>query len=50
MPQVLNSSYEELVQKAQELFWVKGYKGASVKDLADHLDVSTSTIYNKYSK
>ncbi|MCE7997115.1 MAG: TetR/AcrR family transcriptional regulator [Roseivirga sp.] len=50
MPQVLNNSYEELVQKAQELFWIKGYKGASVKDLADYLNVSTSTIYNKYSK
>lgn len=50
MPRVLNNSYEELVEKAQELFWVKGYKGVSVKGLSDHLDVSQSVIYNKYSK
>ena len=50
MPQVLNSSHEELVQKAQELFWVKGFKGVSVQELSDYLEVSKSTIYNKYSK
>jgi TetR/AcrR family transcriptional repressor of nem operon len=50
MPQVLNSSYEDLVKKAQNLFWLKGFKGANVDELAEHLDVSTSTIYNKYSK
>lgn len=50
MPKVLDQSYNELVQKAQTLFWVQGYKGTSVMELASHLDVSTSTIYNKYSK
>ena len=50
MPKILDQSYNELVQKAQALFWVNGYKGTSVKELAAHLDVSTSTIYNKYSK
>lgn len=50
MPQTLNRTYEELVQKAQKLFWLKGYKGVTTKDLANYLDVSASTIYNKYSK
>lgn len=50
MPKILDKSYEELVQKAQQLFWNKGYKGVTVQKLADHLDVSASTIYNKYSK
>lgn len=50
MSQTLNSSYNELVQKAQKLFWIQGYKGVSAKNLAQHLDVSTSTIYNKYTK
>jgi len=50
MPQVLHQSYEQLVEKAQALFWVKGYKGVSAKELADCLDVSTSVIYNKYTK
>ena len=50
MPRVLNDSYEDLVEKAQEIFWLKGYKGVSVKGLSDHLNVSQSVIYNKYSK
>lgn len=50
MPQVLHSSYDELIEKAQEIFWLKGYKGVSVKDLAKHLEVSQSVLYNKYSK
>lgn len=50
MPQVLNQSYNQLVEKAQLLFWTKGYKGVKASELADYLDVSTSTIYNKYTK
>lgn len=50
MPKTLDQSYNELVQKAQSLFWNQGYKGTSVKELATHLNVSPSTIYNKYSK
>lgn len=50
MAQTLNNSYGELVQKAQYLFWIQGYKGVSTQELAKHLEVSTSTIYNKYSK
>lgn len=50
MPKVLDQSYEDLVKKAQDLFWRQGYKGTTVKELADHLGVSASVIYNKYSK
>ena len=50
MPQVLNQSYNQLVEKAQVLFWLKGYKGVSAKELAKHLDVSASVIYNKFTK
>lgn len=50
MPRVLENSYEELVEKAQELFWLKGFKGVSVKSLSDYLNVSSSVIYNKYPK
>ena len=50
MPRVLDSTYADLVFKAQEIFWLHGYKGVSVQELADHLDVSVSTIYNKYTK
>lgn len=50
MPKTLNHSYNELIEKAQEIFWLKGYKGVSVKDLSEHLQVSQSVLYNKYSK
>ena len=50
MPQVLNKSYDELVESAQKLFWLKGYKGVSSTELASYLDVSASTIYNKYTR
>lgn len=50
MARVLSQSYNQLVGKAQEIFWLHGYKGISTKELADHVGVSTSTIYNKYSK
>ena len=50
MPQVLNQTYDEVVAKAQGLFWNEGYKGVNAKQLAEHIGVSVSTIYNKYSK
>jgi len=50
MPRVLDKSYEELVEKAQEIFWLKGFKGVSVKELSEYLSVSQTIIYNKYSK
>ncbi len=50
MPQVLNQSYDQLVEKAQALFWARGYKGVNTKELASCLDVSTSVIYNKFTK
>lgn len=50
MPKVLNTTYEELVEKAQEIFWLKGFKGVSVKELSEYLSVSQTILYNKYSK
>lgn len=50
MPRTLHKSYPELVAQAQKLFWVKGYKSVSPDELAEHLEVSKSTIYNKYTR
>jgi len=50
MPKVLKESYEELVEKAQEIFWLRGFKGVSVKELSEYLSISQTVIYNKYSK
>lgn len=50
MPRTLNYSYNELVQKAQYLFWVEGYKTVTPEHLAQHLNISVSTIRNKFTK
>lgn len=50
MARVLNESYEDLVKKAQEVFWLKGFNGVSVKELSGHLGVSQTVLYNKYTK
>ena len=50
MARVLNTSYDDLIERAQEIFWLKGYKGLSVQELSKYLDVSQSVLYNKYSK
>ena len=50
MARALSHSYDQLVEKAQEIFWIHGFKGISAKELAEHVGVSPSTIYNKYSK
>lgn len=50
MTRALNTSYNDLIKQAQEIFWLKGYKGISVQELSNYLDVSQSILYNKYSK
>lgn len=50
MSRQLSNTYNEVVEKAQVFFWVHGFKGTNASELAQHVGVSTSTIYNKYSK
>ena len=50
MARELSHSYDQLVEKAQHIFWTHGFKGISAKELAKHIGISTSTVYNKYSK
>jgi len=50
MARTLTNTYPELVQKAQHLFWEKGYKSVTAEDLSNHLNVSKNVIYNKYTK
>lgn len=50
MTRILRTSYKELVERAQEIFWIKGYKGLSIVELSEYLNVSQSLLYNKYSK
>lgn len=37
---------EEAIQKAMEVFWKKGYSGASLRDLTDAMQINSSSLYN----
>ncbi len=50
MPGDTESAFPEMIEKAQMLFWLNGFKAVSPGDLARGLNVSVSTIYNKYGK
>lgn len=40
---------EELLEKATNLFWRKGYHATSAQDLVDELRINRSSLYNTYS-
>ncbi len=37
---------DEAIQRAMEVFWEKGYKGASLRDLTDAMKINSSSLYN----
>jgi TetR/AcrR family transcriptional repressor of nem operon len=37
---------EVAIQKAMEVFWKKGYNGASLRDLTDAMQINSSSLYN----
>jgi TetR/AcrR family transcriptional repressor of nem operon len=37
---------ERAIQKAMEVFWKKGYSGASMRDLTEAMQISVTSIYN----
>lgn len=50
MSEVFDQSYNDVVTKARNLFWTKGYQDIKVNDLTDCLEISPSLFYKKYSK
>ena len=38
----------EVLDKAVEVFWEKGYRHTSVQDLVDHLGINRASIYNAF--
>ena len=40
---------DELLEKATNLFWRKGYYATSAQDLVDELKINRSSLYNTYS-
>jgi len=39
---------DEVLNKAVNLFWLKGYNGTSMQDLVDGLGISRSSLYDTY--
>ncbi len=39
---------EDVLQKAMQLFWHKGYNGTSMQDLVDALGISRSSLYDTF--
>ena len=39
---------EQAIQRALEVFWKKGYKGASLRDLTDAMKINPSSLYNTF--
>src|ERR1700754_4976114 len=39
----------EVLSKAVDLFWLKGYNATSMQDLVDGLGISRSSLYDTYS-
>jgi TetR/AcrR family transcriptional repressor of nem operon len=37
---------DRAIQKAMEVFWKKGYSGASMRDLTDAMQINSSSLYN----
>lgn len=46
MPRNVEFNEEDAIQKAMEVFWRKGYNGASLRDLTDAMKINSSSLYN----
>ncbi|MGC4056612.1 MAG: TetR/AcrR family transcriptional regulator [Chitinophagaceae bacterium] len=40
---------QEVLARAIQLFWLKGYNGTSMQDLVTHLGISRSSLYDTYT-
>jgi TetR/AcrR family transcriptional regulator, transcriptional repressor for nem operon len=49
MARVKEFDEQQVLEKAIELFWVKGYNITSAQDLVDGLGISRSSLYDTYS-
>jgi TetR/AcrR family transcriptional repressor of nem operon len=48
MARTKNFNKEEILDKAVELFWTKGYNATSANDLVENLGLSRSSLYDTY--
>jgi len=48
MPRTKQFSEEEVLQKAVELFWRKGYSATSIQDLVNYLGINRASLYDAF--
>jgi TetR/AcrR family transcriptional regulator, transcriptional repressor for nem operon len=48
MPRPKNFDKNEVLEKAMNLFWQKGYEATSVKDLVEHTGINKQSLYDTY--
>lgn len=48
MPRTKQFNEEEVLNKAMELFWKKGFHATSIQDLVDYLGINRASIYDTY--
>ncbi|MEX2514007.1 MAG: TetR/AcrR family transcriptional regulator [Cyclobacteriaceae bacterium] len=48
MPRLKSFDEQEVLNKAMELFWKKGYLGTSIQDLVNHLKINRASLYDTY--
>ncbi len=48
MPRTVVFNRREVLNKAKNIFWLKGYNGTSIQDLVDVTGLNRSSIYNSF--
>ncbi len=48
MARTKNFKEEEVLEKAMQVFWYKGYHGTSMQDLVTHMGINRASMYNTY--
>ncbi|RYY54335.1 MAG: TetR/AcrR family transcriptional regulator [Chitinophagaceae bacterium] len=46
MARTVEFNEADAIQKAMEVFWVKGYNGTSLRDLTEAMNINASSLYN----
>src|SRR5207237_7603402 len=39
---------DEVLHKAMEVFWTRGYEGSSIQDLVKHMEINRQSIYDTF--
>ena len=48
MPRVEDFNRADVIEKAKQVFWQKGYEATSMQDLVDAMGLNRSSIYNSF--